>query len=164
MFSMSNIEGVSPRSATPSDLFSAYLTVAEPFSAIPVRLHNWHCREITSASSRVMSLRRLNFTKSSRDVMTSGRFATLNTVEPCDENAVATVLSRPLMIVTTAITEVTPTITPNRVRKVLKVFVRRLRIARRKDSLNIWYETPTIIGSIIEHRPNFSVSRVTPDD
>ena len=67
--------------------------------------------------------------------MTSGRFETLKTVEPWEENAVATVLSRPLIIVITAITDVTPTITPSKVRKVRSLFARRLIRASRNDSL-----------------------------
>src|ERR1035437_2513467 len=136
VFSISNIDGVKPRTLTPSLLLSAYLTMPNPLSDMPVRLHKWHERAIASASSRVISLRWLNLMRSSRDVMTNGLFDTLKTVDPCDENAVETVESSPLMIVTTAITDVTPTITPTKVKNVRSLFARRLRSARRIDSLS----------------------------
>ena len=60
--------------------------------------------------------------KSSREVITCGRFDTVKTVEPCEENVCATVWSNPLMIVTTAITAVTPTMMPTSVSAVRSLF------------------------------------------
>ncbi len=46
----------------------------------------------------------------------------VKTVEPCEVNVCATVWSRPLMIVTTAMTAVTPTMMPIRVSAVRNLF------------------------------------------
>ena len=59
---------------------------------------------------------------SSRDVITRGFFEMVKTVEPWEEKVWATVWSRPLMIVTTAITAVTPTMMPIRVSDVRNLF------------------------------------------
>ena len=63
-----------------------------------------------------------------------GRLATVNTVEPCDENVAATVWSKPLMMVTTEITAATPTTTPINVNAVRSLLARRLPSATLKDS------------------------------
>src|SRR5262249_54735414 len=103
-------------------------------AAIPVRQHAVQDRKIASASSRRTSLRLLNFIKSSREVITWGRFETVKTVEPWEEKVGATGWSRPLIIVTTAITAVTPTMIPIRVRPVRNLFCRRLAAATQKAS------------------------------
>src|SRR6185369_7135147 len=104
------------------------------FAARPTRQQAVQSRRIASPSSWVTSLRRLNFTNSSRDLMICGFFETVKTVEPCDENVWATVLSNPLMMVTTAITAVTPTTMPIKVRDVRSLLARRLEVATRKAS------------------------------
>src|SRR2546423_10152935 len=101
---------------------------------MPVRQQVVHRRKITSASSGVTSLRRLNLRKSSREVIIIGRLETLKTVEPCEEKVEATVWSSPLMIVTTAMTADTPTTMPTSVRAVRNLFARRLDTATRNDS------------------------------
>jgi hypothetical protein len=58
----------------------------------------------------------------------------VKTVEPCDEKVWATVLSSPLMIVTTAITAVTPTTIPISVSEVRSLLARRLAVATRNAS------------------------------
>src|ERR1044072_8553238 len=101
---------------------------------MPTRQHAVHVRPIASASSWVTSLRRLDFINSSRDLMICGFFEMVKTVEPCEENVCATVLSRPLMIVTTAITAVTPTMMPINVNAVRNLLARRLAVATRNAS------------------------------
>ena len=58
----------------------------------------------------------------------------MKTVEPCEEKVLATLLSRPWMIVTTAITAATPTTIPTSVRAVRILLTRRLPTATRNDS------------------------------
>src|SRR6185369_14006739 len=89
---------------------------------------------MASASSCVTSLRRLNLTKSSRDLMICGFFEIVKTVEPCEEKVRATVSFRPLMIVITAITAVTPTTIPTSVSAVRSLLARRLAVATRNAS------------------------------
>src|SRR5215216_2417461 len=101
---------------------------------MPTRQHAGHSRAIASASSCVTSLRLLNLTNSSRDLMICGFFEIVKTVEPCEEKVCATVWSRPLMIVTTAITAVTPTMMPMSVSAVRNLFARRLAVATRNAS------------------------------
>src|SRR2546423_10410392 len=101
---------------------------------MPTRQQELQRRMIDSASSSVMSFRLLNLIKSSREVMTSGRFDTVKTVEPCDENVVATGWSNPLIIVTTAMTAEAPTNMPTSVSSVRILFERRLPPATRNDS------------------------------
>src|SRR6185295_17128289 len=91
---------------------------------------------MASASSCVTSLRLLNFTNSSRDLMIWGRLEIVNTVEPCEEKVVATLLSKPWMIVTTAITAATPTTMPTSVSEVRSLFCLKLPSATRKASHN----------------------------
>src|SRR5688500_13915651 len=133
--SISNIAvGVTPRITTLSDFRSLCLTSSAELAAIPDFQHRVQSLKIASASSRVTSFLRLNLMKSSREVITRGRFDTVNTVLPCDENVVATVLSRPLIMVTTAITAETPTMIPTRVNAVRSLFERRLESATRRAS------------------------------
>src|SRR5688572_32568899 len=66
--------------------------------------------------------------------MIAGFLEIVKTVDPCDEKVCATVLSRPLIIVTTAITAVTPTTIPISVSAVRSLLVRRLEVATRKAS------------------------------
>src|SRR5688500_19029358 len=101
---------------------------------MPTRVQVEQSLEIASASSCVTSFRLLNLMKSSREVMICGRLETVNTVEPCDEKVVATLLSSPWIMVTTAITAATPTTIPTRVSAVLNLFARRLPTATRNDS------------------------------
>ncbi|MCV4600273.1 hypothetical protein OFC63_30070, partial [Escherichia coli] len=75
-------------------------------------------RNAAPASSSVMSRRRPILRKSSLLVITLGPLDNENTVAPFAENVFATVESRPFIIVTTAIIEATPTITPSNVRNV----------------------------------------------
>src|SRR6266446_1382659 len=110
--------------------------VSIALAATPTRQHEVHSRLIASASSLVTSLRLPNLMNSSRDLMICGFFETVKTVEPWEENVWATVLSRPLMIVTTAITAETPTTIPINVKAVLSLFERRLAVATRNASPN----------------------------
>src|SRR5258708_32697624 len=103
-------------------------------AATPTRQQAVHRRAIASSSSWVTSLRLLNFMKSSRDLMICGFLEMVNTVEPCDEKVDATVLSRPLMIVTTAITAETPTTMPLSVSEVRNLLARMLARATRNAS------------------------------
>ncbi|MCV4860909.1 hypothetical protein OFB63_33175, partial [Escherichia coli] len=64
--------------------------------------------------------------KSSLLVITLGPLDNENTVAPFAENVFATVESRPFIIVTTAIIEATPTITPSNVRNVRSLLTARL--------------------------------------
>src|SRR6185295_5230373 len=73
---------------------------------------------------------------SSRDLMICGRFEMVKTVEPCEENVVATLLSRPWMMVTTAITAATPTTMPTSVSAVRILFCRKLPSATKNASHN----------------------------
>src|SRR6185436_8614391 len=100
----------------------------------PTRQQAVQRRLTASASSCVTSLRLFTFTNSSRDLMICGDLEIVKTVEPCDEKVWATVRSRPLIIVTTAITAVTPTIIPINVSAVRSLLVRRLEVATRKAS------------------------------
>lgn len=79
--------------------------------------------------------------------MTSGRLETLKAVEPCEEKALETVWSSPLIIVITAITAVTPTMIPKSVKKVRNLLLRRLIKAKRKDSKKIEIEESRNISS-----------------
>ena len=58
---------------------------------MPVRQHAVQDLKMASASSRTTSFRLLNLMKSSREVITCGRFEIVNTVEPCEEKVEATV-------------------------------------------------------------------------
>ena len=58
----------------------------------------------------------------------------VKTVEPCEENVLATLLFNPWIIVTTAITAATPTTIPISVSAVRSLFVRRLATATRNAS------------------------------
>src|SRR5262249_61214051 len=102
--------------------------------ATPTRQQAEHKREIASASSCVTSLRLPTVINSSRDLMICGPLETVNTVDPCEENVCATVLSRPLIIVTTAITADTPTTIPINVRAVRSLLARKLAVATRNAS------------------------------
>src|SRR5262249_6216046 len=104
------------------------------FATMPMRQHSVHKRTMASASSSVRSFRLLYLMKSSREVITRGRFEIVNTVEPCELKVFATVWSRPLMIVTTDITAVTPTTIPISVSAVRSLFWRRLAPATRNAS------------------------------
>src|ERR1700752_2136589 len=66
--------------------------------------------------------------------MICGFLEMVNTVEPCEEKVWATVLSRPLIMVTTAITAVTPTTIPIKVRDVRSLLALKLAVATRKAS------------------------------
>ena len=101
---------------------------------MPVRQQTVQSRVMASASDSVTSLRRLKRMKSSREVMTCGRFEMVKTVEPCEEKVEATVWSSPLMMVTTAMTAATPTTTPTSVKAVRSLLARRLPSAMRSDS------------------------------
>src|SRR4029077_13514343 len=111
-----------------------YLTVSSALPATPTRQQAEQSLVMASASSKVTSLRLLNFTNSSRDLMICGFFEMVKTVEPWEEKVWATVLSNPLIMVTTAITAVTPTTIPTRVNAVRSLFERRLPVATRKAS------------------------------
>src|SRR5437763_2130153 len=104
------------------------------FAATPVRQQAVHSRKIASASSSLISFRLLYLMKSSREVITRGRLEIVKTVEPCEEKVCSTVWSRPLIIVTTAMTAVTPTMILNRVSAVRSLFWRRLDAATMKAS------------------------------
>jgi hypothetical protein len=126
--------GAIARTLTLSDLWFPCLRVTTSLATTPVRQQFVHRRKIASASSSIMSLRLLYLMKSSREVITRGRFEIVKTVEPCEEKVWATVWSRPLMIVTTEMTAVTPTIMPTNVSAVRSLFCRRLDAATKNDS------------------------------
>jgi hypothetical protein len=67
-------------------------------------------------------------------VMICGRLETVKTVEPCEEKVEATVLSSPLMMVTTAMTAETPTTMPTSVSAVRSLLARSEAAATRNDS------------------------------
>src|SRR5438067_8284122 len=70
--------------------------------------------------------------------MSCGRFEMVKTVELCKEKVEATDWSRPLMIVTTAMTAATPPTTPTSVKAVRSLLARRLLSAMRSDSQVLW--------------------------
>src|SRR5256714_7726679 len=136
--SIANIEKVRPRMRTPEDDWFPALMVVCALTAIPVRQQSVQRRAIASASVSAMSLRRLKRMKSSREVMTCGRFEMVKTVEPCEEKVEATVWSSRLMIVTAEITAATRTTTPTSVSAVRSLFARKEASAMRNDSQVLW--------------------------